>query len=153
MNVGLIQVPNTTGFVRSFPHMRLRIAGLEFTGGFKSFKRSRTRERELPYSNLVDPIGKTLGENKYQASAVLYYDWLMNLINTIGPGYGDQQFTIYASYGGLNLNAYTDEILGCTFDSTEADDSAGTPALTREIHFNPIKILFGGVDDVQYPPP
>lgn len=150
-----IMVPMTNGFVRSFAHVRLEIAGLEFTGGFKSIKRSRKREREFPMSNSPDPIGKTLGENKYQCSAVLYYDWWMNLLQTVkqnlGPGYGDRGFTIYTSYVGVNLTPYTDIIIGCTFDSTEADDASGITALTREVEFNPLKILFGGVDDLADP--
>lgn len=150
-----IQVPLTNGVVRSFGHVRLAIAGLEFTGGFKSIKRSRKREREMPMSNSPDPIGKTLGENKYQCSAVVYYDWWANLLLTVqqnlGPGYGDQPFTIYISYVGVNLNTYTDQVLNCTFDSTEADDAAGITALTREIDFNPTKILFNGVDDLADP--
>lgn len=153
--VAPIQVPLTNGVVRSFGHMRLVIAGLEFTGGFKSFKRSRKREREMAYSNNPDPIGKTLGENKYQASGVFYYDWWANMIQTVaqnlGPGYGDQMFTIYASYVGLNLVTYTDIIKGCSIDSTEADDSAGTAALHREVDFQPVKILFGGLEDLADP--
>jgi hypothetical protein len=134
--------------------MKLQIAGLEFTGGFKSFKRSRKREREMVMSNSPDPIGKTLGENKYEASAVVYFDWFYNLIQTIqnvAPGYGDQPFTIYCSYVGTNLVTYTDVILNCTFDSTEADDAAGNNALVREINFNPTKILFGGFEDLEDP--
>lgn len=150
-----IQVPLTNGVVRSFGHVRFEIAGLEFTGGFKSIKRSRKRERELPYSNSPDPIGKTLGENKYECSAVVYYDWFMNLLQSIeqnlGPGYGDQSFTIYISYVGKNLNTYTDVVLNCTFDSTQADDQQGITALTREIDFTPTKILFNGIDDLEDP--
>jgi hypothetical protein len=131
------------------------MAGMDFTGGFKSIKRSRTRDREMVMSNSPDPVGKTLGENKYQCSAVLYYDWWMNMIQTItstlGPGYSDQPFNIYITYGGVNLPTYTDQVVNCTFDTTEADDTAGVPALTREIQFNPTKIYFGGLDDVADP--
>lgn len=150
-----IQVPLTNGVVRSFGHMRLEIAGLEFTGGFKSFKRSRTRDREYAYSNSPDPVGKTLGENKYEASGVLYFDWWMNLVTTVqtqlGPGYGDAPFIIYCSYIGVNLVTYTDTITGCTIDSTEIDDAQGTAPLVREVKFNPIKIYFNGLDDLQDP--
>lgn len=150
-----IQVPLTNGVIRSFGHVRLTCAGLEMTGGFKSFKRSRQRERELVYSNNPDPVGKTLGVNKYQASGVLYYDQFMNFLQTIqnnlGSGYGDQPFTIYVSYVGVNLVPYTDTILNCTFDTTEADDAQGNTALTREIQFNPTKILFGGYEDLEDP--
>lgn len=150
-----IQVPLSNGTVRSFGHVRLKIAGLEFTGGFKSIKRSRKREREMVYSNNPDPVGKTLGENKYECSAVVYYDWWANLLTTVqqelGPGYGDQPFEIFISYVGKNLVTYTDQVQNCTFDSTTADDQQGAAALTREIDFNPTKILFNGVDDLEDP--
>src|SRR5215471_18751388 len=124
-----VQVPITNGVVRSFGHVRLSIAGLEFTGGFKSIKRSRKRKREMVYSNNPDPTGKTLGENSYECSAEIYYDWYMNLIQTLqnqlGPGYGDQPFTIYISYVGVNLVPYTDQVLNCTFDDDEGDDKQG----------------------------
>jgi hypothetical protein len=152
--VSPIMVPMTNGFVRSFAHVRLEIAGLEFTGGFKSIKYSRKREREFPMSNSPDPIGKTLGENKYQCSVVAYYDWWMNLLQTLQqklPGYGDIPFTIWTSYVGTNLNQYSDQIVNCTLDSTEADNAAGITALTREMDFNPTKIYFGQIDDLAVP--
>lgn len=150
-----IQVPLTNGAVRSFGHVRLKVAGLEFTGGFKSIKRSRKRKREMVRSNHPDPVGKTLGENEYECSAEVYYDWWANLLQTVqenlGEGYGDQPFEIYISYVGTNLTTYTDQVLNCTFDSTEADDKQGTGALTRTIDFNPTKILFNGIDDCEDP--
>jgi hypothetical protein len=128
---------------------------MDFTGGFKSIKRSRKRDREMVYSNSPDPVGKTLGENKYECSAEVYYDWWSNLLQTVqqqlGPGYGDQSFTIYVSYVGTNLTTYTDTILNCTFDSTDGDDKQGTSALTRTIDFSPTKILFNGFDDLEDP--
>ena len=150
-----IQVPLTQGAIRSFGHIRFQAAGLELNGGVKDFKRSRKRDREFPMSNNPDPIGKTLGENKYQASVVLYYDFFMNLLltlqNTFGNGYGDQPFTAYVTYVGVNLVVYTDKLLNCTLDSTDASDAAGIGALTRPIELNPTKILFGGYDDLAVP--
>jgi len=149
-----IQVPLTNGVVRSFGHVRLQIAGLEFTGGFKSIKRSRKRKREKVMSNNPDPVGKTLGENEYECSAEVYYDWYMNLLQTVqnlGEGYGDQPFTLFISYVGQNLTTYTDQVLNCTFDEDDGDDKQGTAALTRTINFNPTKILFGGFDDLADP--
>ena len=152
--VSPIQVPLTNGVVRSFGHVRLNIAGIDFTGGFKSIKRKRTRAREDVMSNSPDPVGKTLGENKYECSAVMYLDWYYNVINTLqslAPGYGDQPFTIFISYVGVNLTAYTDIVQNCTFDDDSGDDSAGTTALTREVNFHPTKILFNGLDDLADP--
>lgn len=154
-NTSPLMVPLTNGTIRSFGHVRLNVAGLDFTGGFKEIKRSRKRNRELPRSNNPDPIGKTLGENEYQASIIFYYDWFMNLLqtlqSTLGPGYGDFQFTVYVSYVGQGLTTYQDEILGCTLDSTDATDTQGIAALTRPIELTPTKIKFGGFDDLADP--
>ena len=155
--VSPIQVPMTNGFVRSFGHVRLNIAGLEFTGGFADVSYSRKRTREKPMSNSPDPIGKTLGENAYECKVVMYYDWFMNLLQTIqqnlGPGYGDQPFITYCSYVGANLTTYTDTIYNCTFDTTDAKNSKGVAALTREIDLSPTKIKFGNpaYDDLAVP--
>jgi hypothetical protein len=128
---------------------------MDFTGGFKSIDYSRKRTREDVMSNNPDPIGKTLGENKYSCKAVLYLDWFYNTIRTInqnlGSGYADQPFNIFVSFVGTNLTPYTDTILNCTFDTTDANNAQGTSALTREIEFNPTKILFNGLDDVGSP--
>jgi len=146
--VAPLQIPVSNGVIRSFGHVRMRIAGLDFNGGFKSIKRSRVRDREMVMANSPDPTGKTLGENKYECTAVVLFDWWANLLQfvqqNLGPGYGDQPFTIYISYIGVGLVQYTDTVLNCTFDSTTADDANGITALTREVNFHPTKILFGG---------
>jgi hypothetical protein len=154
-NIAPLQVPLINGAIRSFGHVRMQIAGFDFTGGFKSIDYDRERSREMVYSNSPDPVGKTLGENKYTCEAEVYYDWWSNLLQTVqqqlGPGYGDQSFAIYVSYVGTNLSTYTDTILGCTFDSTKASNKQGSAALTRTVKFNPLKILFNGVDDLEVP--
>lgn len=150
-----IQVPLSNGVVWSFGHVTLNMAGLEFTGGFKSIKRSRTRTREMVESNSPDPVGKTLGTNKYQCSAELYLAWWFAMINTVentfGKGYGDRPFEIKVSYTNNGFQTFTDRIVNCTFDSTTADDSAGNTALVRMVEFNPTKIYFAGKDDLADP--
>lgn len=153
--VAPILVPLTNGVVWSFGHVTLEIAGLQFTGGFKSIKRSRKRSREMVMSNSPDPVGKTLGQNEYQCSAEVYLEWWRALLQTVqqtlGAGYGDQPFTILVSYNANGFQPMQDVILNCTFDSTEADDGVGTQALTRTVEFNPTKILFDGIDDLADP--
>lgn len=150
-----IQVPLINGVAYSFAHITLEIAGLEFTGGFKAIKYSRKRNREMVRSNSPDPVAKTLGENEYQASAEVYLAWWYSLLQTIkndlGSGYGDQSFTVNVSYNNNGFPPFQDVIQNCTFDSTEADNSQGTGALTRMIEFNPTKILFAGEDDLANP--
>jgi hypothetical protein len=150
-----IEVPLVNGVVYSFAHISLEIAGLTFTGGFKSIKYSRKREREMVMSNSPDPVGKTLGENKYAASAEMYLAWwdatMRTIENTLGKGYGDRPFTIFVSYGAVGFNPILDTIVNCTFDSTDADQSAGAGALVRPVEFNPTKIFFNGLDDLANP--
>jgi hypothetical protein len=150
-----LQIPVTNGVIRSFGHITsLNLAGFEMSGGFTAVKRSRTRSREMAMSNNVDAVAKTLGTNKYQFSITAYLDWwavLMQKLVAIGAGYGDQPFTAMVSYGGVNLPTYTDVIINCTMDTTEADDQEGNKALTRTIEFNPTKIKFNGLEDSNDP--
>ena len=155
------QVPITNGTIRSFGHVRVTCAGLNFFGGITGLKRSRTRKRDMARSNHPDPVGKTLGENEYKASITVFVDWYYNLIKQVSSltgsstGYGDQSFNVYAQYVVLRSNpgapTYTDVLLGCTFDMDEGDDKAGTTPLIREIDLNPLKILFNGQDDCADP--
>lgn len=150
-----IAVPLINGVLYSFAHIDLQIAGLEFTGGFKSIKYSRKRNREMVYSNSPDPVGKTLGQNEYSASAEVYLAWWLNTLNTIqstlGTGYGDQAFDTLVSYNANGFKPFQDVIQNCNFDSTDGDNSAGTSALTRSIELSPTKIRFNSVDDLADP--
>lgn len=150
-----IAVPLINGAAPSFGHIQMEIAGLDFTGGFKSIKYKRERKRDKVMSNSPDPVAQTQGENTYTASAVVYWAWWLALLRTvraqIGPGYGDITFTTLVSYTPNGFDPSQDVILGCHFDSTDADQSAGTGPLERTIDLNPIKILFDGVDDLEEP--
>ena len=150
-----IQVPLINGVVWSFAHITTKIAGLPFTGGFKAIKYSRKRTREMARSNSPDPVGKTLGENEYLASAEIYLEWwratMLTIQNTLGHGYGDQPFTIEVAYNNHGFTPFVDTIINCTFDSTEADNAVGPQALTRMVEFNPTKIYFNGLDDLAVP--
>lgn len=150
-----IQVPLINGVVWSFAHVKLTIAGLEFTGGFKSIKYSRKRDREIVYSNSPDPVGKTVGQNAYECSAELYLAWWQALQltvgSTLGNGYGDSPFKIDVAYNNNGFPAFVDTIYNCTIDSTESDNQAGTAALVRTVDFKPTKILFNGFDDLANP--
>ncbi len=150
-----IQVPLVNGVVWSFAHITLEIAGLEFTGGFKDISYKRERKREIVYSNSPDPVGKTLGQNEYEASAEVYLAWWLATLRAIeanlGPGYGDQSFTTFVKYNAAGFDPFVDEIQNCTFDSTDAKNGVGTGAITRMVNFNPTKILFDQTNDLANP--
>lgn len=150
-----LQVPVINGVVWGFAEIKPIIAGIPFTGGFKTLNYSRKRTREKPMSNSPDPIGKTRGENAYEASAEMYLEWwratIKTIVATLGPGYGDRSFPIFVSYGNFGFAPFQDVIYNCTFDSTEANNQTGPAALTRTVEFNPTKIKFCNEDDLTFP--
>lgn len=151
-----IQVPLVNGVVYSFQHITLNIAGIEITGGFKEINYNRKRNRTMVRSNSPDPVGKTLGENEYTCTAVVYLSWWNAVVSaitqTIGStGWGDFPFDIFVSYRNNGFDPFTDSIQNCTLDSGEASQSAGTDPLMRTIDFSPTKILYNGVDDLVAP--
>src|SRR4051812_49243375 len=153
--VSPIQVPLTKGAGWSFPHIELKIAGLNFRGGFKAIKYKRERKRDEMRSNSPDPVGLSLGENTYSASLTVWPQWWLNLLRTVqtlvGKGYGDQTFDVFVSFGRSVLDPFQDVIQGCHFDSTDVDHTAGTAPLDRTIDLRPLKILFDGTDDLETP--
>lgn len=148
-----IQVPLINGVVWSFQHITVNLNGLEFTGGFKLIDYDRKRDREMVMSNSPDPVGKTLGENKYTCKVDMLLAWWFACINSagLGDGYGDVSFSISVAYNNNGFTPFVDHILNCTFDSTEAKNAAGTGAIIRGVEFNPTKILFNGLEDLATP--
>jgi hypothetical protein len=156
MPLGLpLQYPSTTGARPSFGHIELRIAGYPFVG-FKKIDYSRTRSREMVYGAHPDPLGKSLGQNEYKASCELYlpeFQLFLATLNNAGVtfAYGDTFFDITVTYNAPGFSVVTDTLRACSLDSTDAPNGQGTAALTRTFELNPLKILFGGTDDVTTP--
>jgi hypothetical protein len=150
-----LQYPSTTGARPSFGHIELRIAGFPFVG-FKKIDYSRTRSREMIYGAHPDPLGKSLGQNEYKASCELYlpeFNLFLAQLDaaSITFGYGDTFFDITVTYNAPGFGVVTDTLLACSLDSSDAPNGQGTAALTRTFELNPLKIRFGGKDDVTTP--
>lgn len=145
-----LQYPLINGSIYSWSSIELKIAGLIFRG-FKSINRERMRDRPAIYGNSPDPIAKPVGKNSYTCDAEVYLAEWNNLMTQLGPGYGDVFFPIYVSYVQNGLATIQDQILGCTLDGTTVSEQEGTDPLVRKVTFNPLKILFNGVDDLAVP--
>jgi hypothetical protein len=151
-NIAPIAIPNLTGAARSFGHTRLSLNGQDFNGGYVNLKWSIENDGENQYSNNPDPVGFSLGENKYTASVSLYYDFAMSLIQQVGPGWNMLPFIGYFSYIGVGLTTYTDVLVGIRLAKIELDTSSdSTKAITLPIDLKPVKILPAGVDGNLYP--
>lgn len=145
-----LAVPLINGYRHGFASIELKM-GTQIFRGFKSIEYSRTRNREMVMGNSPDPISKTRGENEYEASCELYLAEYRLFQAQLGAGYGDKFFSVMVTYGETGFDTVTDELLGCTLDSTEMGGSQGPDALTVTVDLNPIKIRLSGVDDLEFP--
>lgn len=147
--------PFVTGFRHGFASLsadfKLPGGGTLTFRGFKSINYTRTRDRGMVRGNHPDPIAKTRGENSYDADCEVYLAEFEALRQALGPGYGDILFNVLVHFVEGGFEGVQDQIIGCTLDSTEASNSQGTDALTRKVKLTPIKILFGGEDDAEFP--
>lgn len=145
-----IAFPLVNGVRHGFSSIELKIAGQIFVG-FKSVNYTRTRSRTMVYGNSPDPIGKTRGTNEYKADLELYLaEWHL-LQNILGEGYGDIFFDALVTHGENGFETIADELIGCTFDTDDAQNSQGTDPTARKIDLNPVKIKYGGKDNLEFP--
>lgn len=117
----------------------------------KSISYKRTRERGEVRANHPDPIAHTLGENSYEADIEIYRAEFHVLLSAFGEGYGDIPFTLFVTWGCNGFDTVTDEIRGCHLDSSESGSSQGTDPSVVKIDLGPLKILFGGAEDLAIP--
>ncbi len=146
--------PLVRGFRHGFSSVTLKFmleGGKEIQMFCKSINYGRTRSRGLVRGNHPDPIAKTRGENEYKASVEMPLAEYRLLVAEIGDGYGDKIFTTLVTYGENGFETVTDEILGCTIDDDDASNSQGPDPLMRKLDLAPLKILMGGVDDLEVP--
>jgi len=148
-----IQYPFVNGTRHSFASIELKLANQIFIG-FKSINYNRTRDRAEVRGNSPDPLGKTIGENKYTADCEIYLaEWnqFQALLEEQGTGYGDQFFTVLVTYSANGFDTIQDEIIGCTMDSTDASNGQGSDPTVRKFDMSPLKIKFNGIDDLASP--
>lgn len=142
--------PFVNGVRHGFSSIELKLNGQIFVG-FKSINYSRTRSRGEVRGNHPDPIAHTRGENEYKGDCELYLaEW--NLFQQqLGDGYGDVAFTVLVTHGENGFDTIVDELIGCHMDSTDASNGQGSDPLVRKIELNPLKVKFGGKDDLEFP--
>lgn len=153
-----IQYPFVNGVRHSWASVEVKVAGQVFY--VTSVNYSRKRNRTIVRENHPDPVGKTKGSNEYSGDIeMLLAEFnalqaaLIALANQAGlnGGYGDVFFQVIVQYSENGLDTVTDSILGCTMDSTDAGNTEGTDATKRKFDLAPLKVLFGGQDDLANP--
>ena len=145
-----IAFPLVNGVRHAFASIKLQIGNTKFVG-FKAINYNMSKSREMARGNHPDPLGKTRGDNDYKCDCEIYLAEFNLFIASLGPGWGQIFFTILVSYSENGFDVTQDQILGCTIDEVDASQSQGPAALTRKLTFNPLKILYNGVDSEPNP--
>lgn len=121
--------------------------------GFSSITFGRERERGEVRGPHPDPIAKTRGQNKYNATLKMYLAELNYLVRVVlgGPGYGDRFFPVQLQYLENGLDPVSIDIQACNLDKQSVDNATGTDATQIEVDLHPLKIIWNGEDDVDDP--
>lgn len=151
-----IQYPIVNGVRHSFTSIEFRATTGENFGQvyfIKSINYERKRSRGTVRGNHPDPLGKTRGENEYTGDLELYLAEWQDFVTEVlgGAGYGDKFFNLVVTYNETGFDPIVDEIVGCTWDASSAQNSQGTDPTVRKVDLNPIKIRFNGIDDLEIP--
>lgn len=146
--------PHTDGDRQSFASIEARFKDKVYF--IHAINYSRERSRGVVLLNHPDPMGKTKGTNAYKADAEMLLAEFEELKKDLGEGdngdgYGDKYFTVVVTFTENGLDTITDELLGCTLDSTDASNAQGDDATMRKFNLNPVKIKFGQADDCATP--
>lgn len=153
-----VTYPIVNGFRYAWSSVEIKIAGKVFYATAINY--SRKRNRAMVREHHPDPVAKTRGSNEYSADIELHLSEfnamqaaLIAAANQAGlkGGYGDVFFQVVVQYSETNLDTITDTIQGCTLDSTEAAGAEGTDPSKRKCDLAPLKVLFGGQDDLATP--
>lgn len=146
-----LSYPLVTGARHSPTSVEMKFNGLVYVG-FKSIAYSRKRSRVMAKGNNADPLGKTRGTNAYTCSVEWHIAEILQYIQQAGPGYGDQFFTVTATYAEVGFDTVTTTISGCTLDSFDATaDQTSDDPLYAMVDLNPVKIKIAGLDDLAIP--
>lgn len=152
------QIPLVNGYRHSWASIEIKLDGVIYYATAVNYE--RTRSRTMVKVNHPDPIAKTRGSNEYKGDVELllaeYNAFQAALVakaqaQGLNGGYGDVFFDVVVQYSENGLDTVTDTIKGCTMDSTKASNAESTDPTKRSFDLNPLKILFGGQDDVSIP--
>lgn len=155
MSDDTIQVPLVNGVRHSFASIQAKFKGQIFLG-IKSINYNRTRSRGEVRGTHPDPLAKTQGENAYTGDCEMYLAEFMAFLKLVTgsddlTGYGDIPLDVTVTYGEDGFEPIVDELIGCHIDSTDASNSQGTDATLRKIDLGPLKVRYGGFDDLKKP--
>lgn len=121
--------------------------------GWSKLSFDRTRETGDVYGPHPDPLGQTLGQNKYTGALTMYLAEWNYLARQIlgGPGYGNRFFSIVCTYTANGFDPVKVELRGCRMLKSSIDNSVGTDATQVEMDLKPIKVIWNDEDDVDDP--
>lgn len=140
-----IPYPLINGHRCSWAEIEIRIAGLKQLA-VKEISYKSSLEGADVYGTGPMPLGRTLGQAKFEASITLMKEEADELIMSLGPGYGEVWFDIVVQYrllGGLSVS--TDTIRGCRIKGEDHSFSQSADGLAVKYELHPVAVLRNGI--------
>jgi hypothetical protein len=120
--------PEYNGNRFSWASIQIRFNGKRYIG-VKSLKCSQELEPEMVYGTSAQPIGRTQGDLKPDASLEMYTAEADALIDDLGDGYMEKEFDIHVAFQeGAKIS--TRVLKKCRLKKVDESHSRGTDALT-----------------------
>ena len=145
--------PFINGNRSSWAEIEFRIQGVRNIG-VQGLDYAPSQDPQYVYGAGVEPVGRTRGQVKPEASMTLLKEEFNLLIDSLakqgqsqGLGYGEVTFDIQVSYrlDGLgNGTTQADSILGCRITKPAQAVSQGSDGLSVKVDLNPMRVLIMG---------
>lgn len=133
------------GIMPDFAKLSLMIGPLGYTPLITEISYKSPRKRKHYFGAARNPVGRGGGKVEPEASFTMYREALDDLLNRLGPSFGDVEFPIMVSYRKAGSILYTTDtledacIVNPDFSPTEGDD-----ALMVKVELSIMKVLWNG---------
>ena len=146
--------PLINGQRASWCDIEFRIGGPR-TIGIQGIDYAPSQDPQYVYGAGVEPIGRTRGQVKPEASLTLLKEEFDILIAALaaqgaplGLGFGEVPFDIVVNYrmDGIGTGQiHTDQVIGCRITKPAQSYSQGSEALAVKLDLNPMRVLLAGL--------
>lgn len=145
-----IDYPLINGIRHEWSSCEIKLGGVVYVG-VKEVSYSDKLEPTKVYGAHAQPIGRTRGVYSCEGSITLYLAEANELRRALGPGYKEVSFDIVASYSEDELEAITDELVGCRIKGEDHSASQGADALVRKFDLDIMLVRWNGIESLKSP--
>jgi hypothetical protein len=139
--------PLVNGFRHAWSSIEIRAAG-NIIKGVTEINYAPSLEPGIVYAAGAEPIGRTLGQSKYEGDMSILLEEFNDLVTALGDNWMTVSFDVIVSHdaSGSGLSVIQDTLRGCRITEVENGSSAtSTDATVRKCTLSIMRILMNGV--------